>query len=67
MGNRGQAYTLEAVVGALLITSAVVFALNATVVTPSTAGEESPETRDSLRQQASDILAVTAASDTFDL
>lgn len=68
MGNdRGQAYTLEAVIGALLIISAVVFALNATVVTPSTAGEESPEVRDSLRQQASDILAITAASDSFDL
>jgi hypothetical protein len=67
MSDRAQAYTLEAVVGALIITSSVVFALNATVLTPSTTGEVSPEARDSLRQQATDILATTADNETFDL
>jgi hypothetical protein len=65
--ERGQAYTLEAVIGALIITASVVFALNATVITPSTAGGVDPDLRDSLRQQADDILVTVAENDSFDL
>jgi len=66
-GTRGQAYTLEAVIGGLLIAAAVVFAINATVVTPSTTGGVDPEVRENLRQQANDVLMATAENDSFDL
>jgi hypothetical protein len=66
-GDRAQAYTLEAVLGGLVIAAAVVFAINATVVTPSTSGAVDPAVRENLRQQADDVLVVTAANESFGL
>jgi hypothetical protein len=65
--DRAQAYTLEAILGGLVIAVAVLFALNATVVTPSTSGAVGPEMRENLRQQADDVLATAAEDDSFDL
>jgi hypothetical protein len=65
--DRAQAYTLEAILGGLVIAAAVVFAINATVVTPSTSGAVDPEIRENLRQQANDVLVTTAGNDSFGL
>ena len=57
MGDRGQAYTLEGVVGAILIATAVIFGLQAVDVSPWTQGT-SDEKVDSLRTQAQDLLSI---------
>lgn len=57
--DRGQAYTLEALVAALLLVTAVLFALQAVVITPTSAGQD----RDVVAQQqqvASDLLTTAA-------
>ncbi|MEF8784922.1 MAG: hypothetical protein V5A45_03235 [Haloarculaceae archaeon] len=67
MDRRGQAYTLEGVVSALILLSAVLFALQALIVTPTTSGTVDPDVQSDLRQQSNDILVTTAANDEFDL
>lgn len=59
MGNRGQAYTLEGVIGAILIATAVIFALQAVDVAPWTQGTNEKKV-ESLRTQAEDMLSVSA-------
>lgn len=65
--DRGQAFTLEGVIGGLIVLIGLLFALQATVITPTTGGAIDDETRDQLRQQAGDILVVTANNGTRDL
>ena len=67
MDRRGQAYTLEGVVSALILLSAVLFALQALIVTPTTSGTVDPNVQSDLRQQGNDILVNTAENDDFDL
>jgi hypothetical protein len=65
--DRGQAFTLEGLVGSIIILTAVLFALQSVVITPTTGGSVNPEVRAELRQEASDILVGTARNDTYDL
>lgn len=65
--ERGQMYTLEGVIGALVVISAVVFAMQSAVLTPGSGGGLGPDERVELRQQANDVLAIAADNDTFDL
>lgn len=65
--ERAQMYTLEGVIGALVIVSAVVFAMQSVVLTPTSGGSVGPSERADLRQQASDVLTIAAQNDSFDL
>jgi len=65
--RRGQAHTLEGVVGGLLILIAVLFALEAIIITPTTSGAVDPGVREELRDQGDDILAITAENETLGL
>lgn len=64
---RGQAYTLEAVVGAVLILSAVVIALQTVTVLPTTGGSVDAGVQQNSHQQANDVLAITAQNEQRDL
>ena len=57
---RGQAYTLEAVVAALLIVSSLVFALQVTAVTPLSASTSSQHIENQQRASAAGALAAAA-------
>ena len=59
--DRAQAHTLEAFMAALLIVTAVVFALNATAVTPLTASTSNQHIENQEKATAHDTLAITAA------
>ena len=59
-GERGQAHTLEAIVGALLVLSAVLFALQMTAVTPLSASTSSQHIENQQRTTASGVLAASA-------
>ncbi len=61
-GRRGQAHTLEALIATTVLITAVLFALNAVVVTPTASGTVDPDTQSDLRGQFEDALA--AAEDT---
>jgi hypothetical protein len=65
--DRGQMYTLEGVIGALVIISAVVFAMQSVVLTPASGGDVGPQERIDLRNQAEDVLVLSVQNDTFDL
>ncbi len=67
MVSRGQMYTLEGVIGALVIISAVVFAMQSVVITPTSGGDVGPGERTDLRHQAGDVLEIANQNDTFDL
>jgi len=58
--DRAQAFTLEGFIAAVLVLSALLFALQSIVITPSTGGEIGGQTERSLQQQAGDVLAVNA-------
>jgi hypothetical protein len=64
--TRAQLYTLEGVIGAFIIISAVVFAMQSIVLTPSAAGGIAPQERGDLRQQAHDVLTIAAQNESFD-
>jgi hypothetical protein len=66
-GSRGQIYTIQGVIGAIVVLSAVVFAMQSVVLTPGTGGSVGPEQRENLRMQAADVLDIAAENDTFDL
>lgn len=55
-GDRGQAYTLEALVAAVLLLTAVLFALQSVVITPTASGAVDRDVQAQLHQQASDAL-----------
>lgn len=65
--DRGQAYTLEGVIGALLVLAAVLFALQSVIITPTTSGTVDEDVRSELRQQARDILVISAQNESFGL
>lgn len=65
--DRGQALTLEGVISALVVMLGLLFALQSTVITPTTGGAVSDETRAQLRQKANDVLIVMANNGSRDL
>ena len=65
--RRGQAFTLEGVVAALVIVAALAMSLQAVVVTPTTRGTVDEDVRTGLRQQADDTLSLTASNEPTDL
>jgi hypothetical protein len=65
--DRGQAYTLEGVVGAILVLTALLFATQSVIITPTTGGTVDAVVRTELRQQANDVLVTTAQNESFDL
>ena len=56
--TRGQAFTLEGVIGAMILLTAVLFALNSAVLLPST-GETGNQAQ--IEQEAKDVMEVAAA------
>jgi hypothetical protein len=58
--DRSQAFTLEGFIASVVILTAVLFALQAIVLTPTTGGTVDQEVRSQLRTQANDILVTTA-------
>lgn len=58
--ERGQAYTLEGLVGALVILTALLYAMQAVVLTPTTAGTVDQDVKAQLRVEAHDVLVVSA-------
>jgi hypothetical protein len=65
--ERGQAFTLEGVIGSIIILTAVVFALQSVVITPTTGGTVNPEVRAQLQSEASDILVTVGQNRSFGL
>lgn len=65
--DRGQAYTIEAVVGGIVVLTAVLFALQSVVVTPTTGGSVNSDVKSDLQQQTEDVLVVAAQNESFDL
>ncbi|MFB6297537.1 MAG: hypothetical protein ABEH56_03355 [Salinirussus sp.] len=65
--DRGQAFTLEGVIGGMVLLAAILFALQSLLVTPTTSGTVDPDVRSELRQQANDILINAAENESFDL
>jgi len=59
-GQRGQAHTLEAVVGAIRLLTAVGFALQITIVTPLSASTSSQHIESQQRATAQGVLATAA-------
>jgi hypothetical protein len=58
--DRGQAFTLEGFAGSIVLLSAVLFTLQATVVTPTTGGQVSETTRAQLATEATDLMSTLA-------
>jgi hypothetical protein len=54
--DRGQVYTLEGVVAALLVVSAMLLALQSVALSPTTTGTVDAEARQQLHAQTSDLL-----------
>ncbi|QGN06249.1 hypothetical protein Hrd1104_02385 [Halorhabdus sp. CBA1104] len=61
--DRGQAFTLEGLVGAILILTALWYAMQVVIITPTTGGTVDPAVRADLRQQADDTLMVASQSE----
>lgn len=62
---RGQAHTLEAFAAALLLVSGLIFALQATAVTPLSASTSNQHIQNQQQLIASDILAASAENNTL--
>jgi len=58
--DRAQAFTLEGFIAAVVVLSALLFALQSIVITPSTGGQIGGQTERSLQQQAGDVLDTNA-------
>lgn len=58
--DRGQAFTLEGFIGAVLLLTALLFALQSVVITPTTSGAVDESVQDNLKQQAQDVLIASA-------
>lgn len=65
--DRGQAYTLESVIGGIVVLTAVLFALQSVIITPTTGGSVNSGEKADLRQQADDVLMTAAQNESFDL
>jgi hypothetical protein len=62
--DRGQAFTLEALVGGMILLTAVLFAAQTYVLTPASTGGVDAGTQEVIDDQARDILRVTATDET---
>lgn len=58
--DRGQAYTLESLIAALLLVTAVLFAMQSVVITPTSAGTQDRDVAAQQHQVASDLLTTAA-------
>ncbi|ELZ14540.1 hypothetical protein C477_20414 [Haloterrigena salina JCM 13891] len=58
--DRGQAYTLEGFVSAMIVLMAVLFALQSVVITPTTGGLADRTSKAQLEQEAQDALVIAA-------
>ncbi|ELY85147.1 DUF7288 family protein [Natrialba taiwanensis] len=56
--DRGQAYTLEGFIGAMVVLLAVLFALQSVVITPSSGGLADRSVQSQVQQEAQDALVV---------
>lgn len=65
--DRGQAFTLEAVISGLVLVTAVLFAIQSVAVTPTTGGSVADGPASSTRAEAGDVLATVAENETFGL
>lgn len=66
VNERGQAYTLEGFVGAVVVLTAMLFALQSVVLTPTTAGTVDQSVKSQLRTQANDLLRTAGSDGTLD-
>lgn len=64
--DRGQAFTLEGVLGATFMVIALLIALQTTVITPTTGGAVDDDTRTQLQQKGIDVLTITANEEPVD-
>ena len=58
--DRGQAYTLEGIIGAMVLLTAVLMALNSGVILPSTTGTIDRGVQSDVGQQGADVLRIAA-------
>lgn len=66
-GTRGQAFTLEGLTAALVLVTAVLFAVQSVAVTPTTGGAIDERVQADTRAEAQDVLATVANNETFGL
>ena len=64
--DRGQAHTLEAVIGSLLLLTSVLFALQSTAVTPLSASTSSQHIENQQQERATGLLAAAAENETLE-
>jgi hypothetical protein len=65
--DRAQAFTLEGFIASVVVLSAILFALQAVVITPSSGGQVDQEQLQQLRVEARDILTASAHNGSRDL
>lgn len=65
--DRGQAFTLEGLAAGVIVLTAVLFALQAVAVTPSSSGGADGQVRAKMQTEAEDVLTVVAENETFGL
>jgi len=65
--SRGQAYSLEAIAGSVIVVMALLFALQSIIITPTTSSGVDPDVREDLRAQASDTLVIVNSNETTDI
>lgn len=58
--DRGQAYTLESLIAAVLLLTAVLFALQSVVITPTSSGGLDRDAQTQIEQEAADALSTAA-------
>ncbi|WP_408959139.1 hypothetical protein [Natrinema sp. 74] len=58
--DRGQAYTLEGFIGAMVVLMAVLFALQSVVITPTTGGQADRTAQLQIQQEVQDSLIVSS-------
>ncbi|ELY70026.1 DUF7288 family protein [Natrinema versiforme] len=61
--DRGQAYTLEGFISAMVVLMAVLFALQSAVITPTTGGLSDRTVQAQIQQEAQDALLVSAVDE----
>ncbi|ADD06692.1 uncharacterized protein Nmag_3140 [Natrialba magadii ATCC 43099] len=61
--DRGQAYTLEGFIGAMIVLMAVLFALQSVVITPTSGGLADRSVQSQVQQEAQDALIVSDQHD----
>ncbi|MFD1564743.1 hypothetical protein ACFR99_14470 [Haloarchaeobius amylolyticus] len=66
-GDRGQAYTLEGLISAMVVLMAVLFALQSAVITPTTGGLNDRTVQAQVQQEVQDALVVAANNESGNL